>query len=144
MKKSVMLTLAAATLLTATAIAQDEAAKPAASEEVANSCKNKVQITEVSGTQNSGGSTFDYFMQVKNPTDKDVVLDIKFSNFPDKTRVYSPIMKDVKIKPGKTQTLRFGNGNSSNMSVAALTIQVDKDKPGKKPTVSLVNCREKK
>lgn len=152
MKKSLMLALGLATLMGGTAFAQDAAAPakqdaPAAKPEapaVENSCKNKVQITEVSGTRNGGGVTFDYFISLKNPTDKDLFVDVHFDKFPDATKIYSPLMKDVKIKPGKTQTLRFGNGITNNMSVANLTVQVDKDKPGKKPTVSLVNCREKK
>lgn len=146
MKKSVWMTMGLATALCVTAAtAQDDApAKKDDAAAVSNSCKNKVQVTEVSGTMNGGGKTFDYFMSIKNPTDKVVFVDVKYDNFPGATHLYSPIQKDVKVKPGKTQTIRFGNGTNNNMSVASLTIQVDKDKPGKKPTVSLVNCRDTK
>ncbi|MBS1814341.1 MAG: hypothetical protein JSS87_05660 [Acidobacteria bacterium] len=125
-------------------IAQQDAAATPAATAADTSCKNKVQVTDLSGTEQGGGKNFDYFIQIKNVTDKNYLLDIKFDKFPESTRLYGPVQKDVKVKAKKTQTIRFGTGINNNVSVASITVQVDKDKPGKKPTISIVNCREKK
>jgi len=127
-------------------IAQEEAPATAASTTATEdtSCKNKVQVTNLSGIEQGGGKNFDYFLEIKNVTDKTYVLDVKFDKFPDSTRLYAPVQKDVKVKAKKSQTIRFGTGINNNVSAATIAVQVDKDKVGKKPTISIVNCREKK
>ena len=147
MKK--VLTLAAmglAMAYTSHGVAQQEAPAAAASSAAATdtSCKNKIQVTNLSGTEQGGGKNFDYFIELKNMTDKTYVLDVKFDKFPESTRLYSPVQENVKVKAKKSQTIRFGTGINNNVSVATITVQVDKDKVGKKPTISIVNCREKK
>ena len=141
MKKALTFALGLAVTCSPYLIAQQDAdAAPAAD----NSCKNKIQVTDLSGSEQGGGKNFDYFIQLKNVTDKTYVLDLKFDKFPESTRLYAPVQKNVKIKAKKNQTIRFGTGINNNVSPASITVQVDKEKVGKKPTISIVNCREKK
>lgn len=153
MKKTAVWTMGLAMLMSAYGVAQDDAASKAkedAKPAVANSCKNRVQVTDLSGVEQSGGIVYDYFLQLSNPTKTDVFLDVKFDNFPDSNRIYSTNMKAVKLKAGKKQTIRFGSGRNNNISPATVTLQIDKEytegkgKAAKKPVISLVNCRDKK
>lgn len=109
-----------------------------------HNCKDWVVVSNLSGTQRSGGKTYDYFLQIKNPTQVTAFVDVKLDNFPGSTRLYSSFQKGIKVKAGKEQTLRMGYGRSTNMSLGMVTVQYDKEKPTKKPTISLVNCRPKK
>lgn len=153
MKKTIVLAMGLAVALSAYSVAQDDAAAAKPKEEkkaVINPCLNHVQVTDLSGTEQGGAKNYDYFLQIKNPTDKDVYADVKFDNFPDAMRLYSPSQNNVKIKAKKSQTLRFGTGINNNVSTNTITVQVDKlysdlkGKAAKRPVISIVNCRDKK
>lgn len=144
MKKFTLAT-AALIMIGGAVIAQDapkETAAKTPATPVENPCENKVQVTDLSGIEASGSKNYDYFLQLKNVTQHEMQVDIKFTNFPESSRIYSSLQKDIKLKPGKPQSIRFGTGTSNNISPRTVLVQVDKT-TGKKATISIINCREK-
>ena len=134
MKKRII----AAATLAAAALAAIGLAGPAGAQ--TNACQGRVVIDTIyrSGT---GGSSYEYFIHIRNATRNAITVDASFSGFPGTVTLFSPSLPGIPIGANATRSgLKFGRGTWGQVSTGTVARVYDAA-AGSGPSVRLSNCR---
>jgi hypothetical protein len=107
----------------------------------AASCKGVVAIDSVY-QQGSNGS-FEYFVQVRNETQKPVHVDVEARQFPANVKIFSPSMPGVALDTTskRVEKLRFANGSNDQIHNGTVSRAYDSRPSGPGAYVLVTNCR---
>jgi hypothetical protein len=129
-KKSII----AATLLAAFGLTSQAQAQNA------NTCQGRVVIDTIYQT-GTGGNNYEYFIHLRNATNRAVTVDVNFSGFPGTVTLFSPSLPGIPIGANATRSsLKFGRGTWGQVSTGTVARVYDAA-AGAGPSVRLTNCR---
>lgn len=131
MKNSMM--MAAAALLMAGLAGQAQA-------QATNTCQGRAVIDTVYQT-GVGGNNFEYFIHIRNATNRAITVDVTFTGFPNTVTLFSPSLPGIPIGANTTRSsLKFGRGTWGQVSTGTVARAYDAN-ASTGPTVRLTNCR---
>ena len=103
----------------------------------AGPCKGKVFIDSVYQV-GLGGNSYEYYIQLRNATDKKASAKIEFHTFGSSVSLFTSSMI-VPTGPHASQKIKFGKGTNGNINAG--TVKVLYDSPGmSQPSITVNAC----
>lgn len=103
-------------------------------------CVNRVVIESVYRT-GLPGNRFEYFVYVRNHTNRLTTLRLDFTGFDSTVTLYNLSQSNIHLLPYATQFIRFGEGTNGNINNGTVTKAYDTRPAAGRPSVTAVNCR---